>query len=417
MLYSKTDSENFLLFKETKMMKTSRLIMIVIPLFAASMALLTGCKYDVAEPPYDASEFKEPQSKSTISSINPSDVAPGVNYVTINGVNLDLVPDDRIYLEIPGPKVSSPDIIEKNSTIIKIRRPDLVTDMCIVKLVPDSGSVVRSGSFKIDPVIEPHGSFLENLELRTVSVDNDENVYITEASSFIIWKITPDGEKTIVDTASRAPFGAVIGPGGYLYLLGSNRIIDRVNLSTGDVSNWNRLSSNRQVRVGDFDNDGYMYTGGIRTDLWIVAPDSSSSAAGFYSQDSIIAVKTYNGFVYVAVTGPNGRFIYRHSTTNGTLGAQELFLNWQASQFGSLLFASMAFASDGRMFIGTDAADALVVFDPATNQMDYFYKGILPPYCKGIQWGTGNYLYMIGGNTEPAQDWKAYKVDMGSTGG
>jgi len=48
--------------------------------------------------------------------------------------------------------------------------------------------------------------------------------------------------------------------------------------------------------------------------------------------------------------------------------------------------------------------------------LDYYYKAILPSYCKKIYWGSQNYLYMITGDTEAGADWTVYRVDMGTTG-
>ncbi|MGD0339547.1 MAG: hypothetical protein ABSB78_12260, partial [Bacteroidota bacterium] len=78
----------------------------------------------------------------------------------------------------------------------------------------------------------------------------------------------------------------------------------------------------------------------------------------------------------------------------------------------------IAFSSNGNMFIGTDAsADPLLILDLNTKIVDYFYKGILPSYCRHLNWGSGNYLYMVRGNTSTAQKWTVYRVNMGATVG
>lgn len=399
-------------------MKAHRFLTVVVLFLITTVTIIiTGCKYDVAEPLWD--QDYQLSSSPVIDGIEPPDgAAPGVNKIVIHGENfVGISSDHSVYFEIPNTTSLLAELVEVTPTSITVRRPNLVTQSAMIKINSDSaGLVVKYGPYRIDPVVEEYGSFLENLELRSVTVDNEENLYVTEALSRLIWKITPAGAKTIVDTASRPPTSAFIGPNGWLYLLSQNRSIERVDLTTGELADWHRLASNRQLRYGDFDPYGYLYAGGIRTDLWVIAPDSTSSSAGIYTQDSILFVHVYNDYVYLAAAGDNGRFIYRHSIdASGNLGTQELVLNWQETEFAARVPRSIAFASDGTMFIGTDSADPLLLFDPTTKDMDIFYKSILQPYCKQFNWGTGNYLYMISGNSAPAQQWTVFRVDMGKT--
>ena len=73
-------------------------------------------------------------------------------------------------------------------------------------------------------------------------------------------------------------------------------------------------------------------------------------------------------------------------------------------------------SSDGTLYILTDSPNPLLIVDPNTKKIDYFYKTIVPSYGKSIFWGNENYLYMMCGNTSPAQEWKFYKIDMGVAG-
>jgi hypothetical protein len=414
-----------------EIMKVLRFIIIALVLFTSTIILMSGCKYDVAEPQYYVTPYTPPDTIPVINSIAPSQAVPGTNFITIIGENFDLVPDTNIRLEFPS---IVPEIIEKTPTLITIRRPDLVTDSCFVKVWAHSGEVVRFGPYKIDPVIEEWGSFLENQQLNALAADNAENLYVVQgaASPFSIVKISASEERSVFldslpalpPAAGNAPTDAVIGPDENLYLLRDNRQIQKINLVSGEVTVWHRLSSNMRLRFGDFDASGYFYTGGPRTDLWIIAPDSSSSAAGMYSTasaggDTIWNVKVYGNQVYVVAGGAAGLAIWRHSIVSpGTVGPKELVLDFTA-KFGYRPIKSIAVSGDGKIFIGTDATDPILVFDPASDNLDYFYKDILPPYCKSFCWGTGNYLYMISGNatgnSNPAQTWDCFRVDAGIT--
>jgi hypothetical protein len=302
-----------------------------------------------------------------------------------------------------------------------------------VNVVPHGAIVVaKHGPYRIAPVLQQYGSFLDNVELRTVAVDNAENLYVVRANIvgsttyWIIDKVTPTGQKAILDTASRAPTDARIGPGGQLYLLSANREIERVNVQTGEVARWHRLSVNRQLRFGDFDTNGYFYAGGTRTDLYVITPDAATSrAAGVYASDEILGVRVYNQYVYIAArvpaaagAPPNPSSIWRHAIdASGNLGAKELVVDLGATaEFASRTVRAFTFSVDGTIYIATDSPTPLLIFNPATNRVDYLYKSIVPSYCKQFYWGTGNYLYMISGNATPAQAWTVFRIDTGKTG-
>ena len=110
-----------------------------------------------------------------------------------------------------------------------------------------------------------------------------------------------------------------------------------------------------------------------------------------------------------------GTKIYKHDVSvAGTLGTQQLVYDWSASPYASRTVTSLAFSSDGTMYVGTSApANPIVV---VTSQgADYFYKSILPAYCTQLAWGNDNYLYMIGGNGATGTEWVTYRIDMGIT--
>ena len=195
-----------------------------------------------------------------------------------------------------------------------------------------------------------------------------------------------------------------------------------MNVQSGALKLWRNCPSGKIVKFGDFDPNKYFYTGGVRTDLVIISPDSTFKYAGVYSASEILGVRVYNGYVYVVAKNPAGQTpsvgIWRHSiAAGGSLGPKELVLDWDgAGPFASRTIRAIAFAANGIMYIATDSPNPMLIFDPATHSLDYFYKNIIPSYCKQFCWGRGNYIYLISGNTSPAQDWLVYRVDMGTTG-
>jgi hypothetical protein len=268
--------------------------------------------------------------------------------------------------------------------------------------------------------VEQYGGFRDNFALSTIAVDQAENLYVVETGSRNIVKVTPDGGRTVLAQVTRAPTDASIGPDGRLYLPGNNREILVVNVTTGIVSRWIQLPAGKVVRFGDFDDNGYFYTGGVRTDLMIVAPDLTNRAAGVYATAEIIAIRVYNGYVYVATresaTGP--ATIWRHSLdATGNLGPQEMMIDMNTTAFASRTVRAIMFSVNGTIYLATDAPDPILIVNPATKNVEIFYKGILSSYCKHFCWGNGNYFYMISGDTNLGQVWTVYQVNAGIAAG
>jgi hypothetical protein len=408
---------------------------IVCPLIISSATTIMGCKYDVANPLWE--EPPASTTVATITAISPTEASAGVNYITITGTNFGGVVDTTlIHSVLTGEDTTivyngvyfndvSVEILDASPTSVKVRRPNLVSDSCTVKVVPGRALVAaRTGPYKIAQVIQTYGSFLENAELSVVAVDNSENLYAVYASSRTIYKVTPTGVKTIVGAASRVPTDARIGPGGKLYLTENNRAIDVVDVDAGTVERWIQLPSGRVVKFGDFDANGYFYTAGTRSQLAVVTPDLSVIQTGLYATDDVQSVRVYNGDVYLAVKAAAGvtpsLAVWKHSldsvAINGHLGSAQLVLNLDETPFTSRTIKAFTFSSNGVMYIATDSPDPILVFDPTSSQVDYFYKGIVPPYCKHFYWGKGNYLYLISGNASPEQEWNVYRLDLGTTG-
>jgi len=421
--------------KERTMMKPRSNFALATLVLAATWLLITGCEFDVAEPKWE--EPAPTTAAVSISSIDPAAALPGVNFITIHGANFAGA-IDTITIKSPDKDTSyqylyngvyfddvKADVVEFSDTVIKVRRPNLANNACQVKVVSNKAFLAAkySAPYRVDAVVQRYGMFNEDLPLAVVAVDASENLYVVESNTRYIQKITPSGDKTNISSVLRMPYDVSIGPDGNLYFAGNNRAIDRTDLATGTTARWVNLPSGKVVRFLDFDNSGYCFAGGTRTDLVVVPFDLATTAvsAGFYATHEILAIRVYNGAVYVAAraTALEPTRIYRHAIGDkGSVGAQELILDLStAGEFSGRVLKAITFAADGTMMLATDAVDPLLSYNPATGKMDYFYKGIIPPYCKHFAWGSQNYLYMICGDDTAGEEWTVYRVDMGTTAG
>lgn len=397
-------------------MKAFRLSFIMISLFLVEIIFITGCKYDVAEPSWDQPFQFGPTP--TITQVVPNAATPGVNTITIMGTNLDGVLDNGVYFD-----TYTAEIIQKTATSIVVRRPNYVSEAAVLKLNSDSAKTVvkYSEPYKIDAVFREYGTFIENLQLGAIAVDDQENVYAMDIESLPkrILKTTSDDLTINVGTFARAPYDARFGPDGRLYLVERNSRIEVYDPVTQETTVWVRVpGSGKLMQYGDFDSNGNFYCGGPRTGLDVVFPDSTFMETGFYNDDEIIAMRRNGNFLYVAVSADSTAKIYRHSLDgNGNVGAQEPFLDFTADAglASTGIVTAISFSSDGKMYVSVNSTNSMLVVDVATKQWDIFYKGILPPYCVQFSWGTMNYLYLINGNTDAGEQWKVYRVDVGAT--
>jgi len=404
-------------FKEIKIMKSRKVLMfaVILAIVLLSFLLISGCKIDVAEPIWEK-PFTEP-STPKITSVVPAQAAAGVSTITINGENFAIAPGiNTVYFDN-----TSSEVISSTSTSIVVRRPNVVTDSAVIKVVSSQAlSAVKYSPYKVEQVMELYGDFSENITLSVIVADNQENLYVIEGRN--VHKVNPNGEKSIFATTNRSTLDAKIGPDGNLYLLGNNRAVDKVDLTTREVSRWIQLPSGKIVRYGDFDDNDNFYTGGNKTDLLVVESNLTvKPAAGYYTGSDILAVRAFNNYLYVVTKKSDyadTAKIYRHQIdASGNLGAQELVLDMRITgDLSSREIKGLTFSSAGIMYLATDAVNPIITFNLADGTVDFLYKEILRPYCKSFCWGVGNFIYMINGDATSGEEWRVYRVNVGITG-
>jgi hypothetical protein len=420
-------------------MKVYSFLVIMAFSLAVSLVVLIGCKYDVTEPMWD-----KPAATSTtvtITSIEPAQATPGWNTITIHGSDFTGAVDTSVIVA-SGIKTAivyngvtfnnvKAEVIECSSTSIKVRRPNLTGDSITVNVATTKALIeAKSSLYKIDPVKERYGSFLDNFQLDAIVVDNAENIYVIAEdplSPFSILKVT-QGAHLKIGNALRPPMDAKIGPDGRLYYVGNNtagyRDIDAVNLQTGIATLWYHCTS-QYLTCFDFDANGFIYAGSTRTkDLVKINPNHSNVAnTTLYASDSILSVRVFNGYVYAVAQNFPHLAIYRNSIADTNIvGPKELVLDLTQIGFNLRnIVKSLSFSADGsKMYIGTASSNAILIATDAMNlpitpdRVDILYKGILPSYCKHFCFG--NMLYMISGSTSPAAAWDVYRVDVGTSG-
>jgi len=141
-----------------------------------------------------------------------------------------------------------------------------------------------------------------------------------------------------------------------------------------------------------------VWTGGNNANLYRVTPDTDIKEFPFEANVRDLVV--FDGHLYALNTQGETTFVTRFPiTAPGEIGAAEEYFN-VTSEFGASVSANaIAFATNGDMFLGTDAADPVVVVAP-DRSWETLYPGILSPVAFDFAWGNDPVLYMNQGRTE-----------------
>jgi len=398
-------------------MENNKKILTIIMLTVISMTLI-NCEYDVAQPRWQKN-YESP-AVPKITSVLPADSAVGGdNYITIYGNNFaDVDSNNLVYFDNV-----SVGVVAAGSDYLTVRRPNISAEGIIIKLVSyDADQVAKYDSpYRVTQVYEEFGGFLENLELSAVTIDEEENIYVVEAATRNLIKSNAEGDKTNLGTANRNTTDMAVGPDGNVYLFGSNRAVDVVDVVNGGVERWTRLPSGKMVQCGDFSDRDFLYAAGRRTGIVIVKfNDQSAVTTDYFENDEITGIRAASDYVYVHVIAavpdentPEYGLWRLPVKADGNLDAPELIADL-SGQLPNANVTGMYADSDGNLFIASNSENPMVVISAETGNLDYFYKAILPPYCKDLCWGDDNYAYMLCGDNDLGETWTIYRVDMGT---
>jgi len=373
---------------------------------------VTGCEYDTNSVAYK-DKITYPEGP-LITGINPDKVAPpGANTISIIGTNFcEVAENNEVYFN-----QISVEILEASTTNITVRRPNIISDSIIVRVVAFDNYLIAEYDqlYKIDPVLADVGSFVDNQVQIALAVDKNENLYICERLNKIIWKISASGDKTQLANPSKFVTDAKIGPGGVLILMANNKSIFQINPVTGEETVWK--TAPKAVSYGDFDDQGNFITG-VKNDLYVIYPDGSALDIGL-NKFNFRCIRVYNGYVYLLAenTSPDDEnpalAVWRFEIkSDGSLGDKELFLDWaETGDYAESDPTCLTFGQDGTMYVTTDNENPIFMLY-GDGKQDVLYKEILTPPLSYIVWGSQNKMYVIvGGDVN-----KVNSIGMGAQG-
>ncbi len=374
---------------------------------------VTGCKYEVAEPPWEQDLVNTPVP--VITEIQPADVAPaGINTITIVGENFaETVEDNKVYFD----NVNT-EIIAASTNSITVYRPNLVSDSSTIWVVSYNAIVTAKYTpYKIDPVMERYGEFLDNYQLTGLAVDDEENLYVLQSLENKIYKVPPGEAKIYIGSTSGIPYDITMAPDGKPVVALNQTYLNKFDMETGEDTLF--VNVPKKVSFCDYDDYGMLYVIGRKSDLIVVSPDGSNRSIGVYTDYIISGMRVYNNYVYIV--GENTKAgaeeaefgIWRHQIldNNGNLGNQELMLDWATTGevYADSKPSGVAVTQDGTMYVGCNNGNPILIVTPE-KQIDILYKDIIPAYAVKLIGGPSHFIYMLLGT----QEYNIVRIDIGN---
>jgi hypothetical protein len=383
-------------------MKTRQLLALLAVALLAG--LLIGCTEEPPPSLYDSNYVSGPQPK--VTAIAPATNAlAGVTTLTITGENFNSDPaKNMVFFGAATAKLSS-----ATATQLILKAPVVIGDSIKVKVAVQGADLFSTPYlYKLEaPTEDKFGNFGANDEVASMDCDTAGNVFVSMLSSGLgtgVWRFTPDGTKGT--TVYSNPFSGAVGswkgmkfgPGGAIFCVAARAIVFRIPPGGGNAAVWVSGSGLSNLNDLDFDASGNIWTSGTAAaSIFRIKQDKSVQAFPFVG--TVRAVRVYNGYLYVGGLRDSLEKVWRFPITGDNLGTEEEYFNvsgvYGANSFGVY---GLAFDTNGNMYIGTDAADGILLVNSAKQGSPY-YPGILSAATVYLTWGKGANLFQGKGGT------------------
>lgn len=381
-------------------------------LFISILMMMASCEYDTPSDIYPTTGAPDP----VITRVEPDSAVNGITEIKIVGQNFSTQREKNfIYFGTTEGVITNATANE-----LTIARPLQISGTMMLKvIVRDAFQVSEFGPYKMELGLVQLASL--GRRATCIAVDNDENLYADIDK--VIYKITPWGELNTLGTIDFISSEMRIGAAGDLYIQKKdNRDLYRIATAGGVAERFTRIT--KRVSIFDFDEGGYIYSGGDKHGLFVTTPDgvTSNQIEGYENFYKIDAVRVYNGFLYIAADTLTDDPAYSFSRIyklqllgDGNLGEKIEVFNWaNAGSHSQSIINDITFSQDGDLVVATDHSNPILIIHP-NGSAEALYEGLLASPLTKICWGNGNYLYINwAGRTD--EESGIYRIIMGKKG-
>jgi len=350
--------------------------------------LFLGCETDYPPSLWDPNEKGAPQP--IIKEVIPPDSAyAGVSIIQIIGENFN--PEPVLNLVFFSGKKAQ--VLSASETKLVVKAPNVVGDSLELKIAVHMAELFSNVIYyKLKPAVQVFGKLLEKDVAYALSVDQEENLYVS-ISGKVIKKIAPDGTTThYADVGFLKANGMRMGPGNVLYAAVTLGRLKKISAISPDGKETTYVTFRAIPYDLDFDMNGNMWVT-VGKDVYMVKPDKTSSKKASFSLN-LRTIKVFNNYIYVLGSESGTIKIWRCEIQGENLGTQEEIADLsQADWLEGANVLCFAIAEDGDLFLGTDHPDDAIFILHPDGSHEILFEGLIGPKIYNLVWGNGNFLY------------------------
>ena len=374
----------------------------------AALIYLVGCEADNPASIFDPDAQGNPTPE--ITQMFPADKAlAGIGEIRILGKNFSTVKEENLVF-FGKDKIN---VVEASATELKLESPNTPADSIPVKIAVHGAELFSNTVYyKLEQAVWEFGGYGQYDDIYAMTMDKEENLYVAQVTRKVE-KVTPDGVRSDYGTM---PFirasGMKMGNGGELYLARTTTALYKIPAGGGAAAKWKDAPG--KIMDFDFSESGMMYAGGNNNDLYLMKPDGSGSSIASYPDTYIKAVRVFNGYVYVGgkENASSIQCVWRNKIiSDDQLGDKEVYFDWSAKIGATAEIWTLTFAKDGTMYVGTDAAEAIVAVNP-DGSYGGLYPGVIEPTAYYMVWDNSQYLFVNRRNESDLTKRRIIKLNM-----
>ena len=391
------------------MKKLYPMMFLMILLFG--LILFYGCENKYPESLWDPNAPSGAQP--VIEQIIPPDSAyAGVGTLIIKGKNFSPVKDYNLVF-VGGNRA---EVVDASETQITIKTPVIVGDSLEIKIAVHKSELFSEPVYyKLKAAVSVIGNLAENNWMGyAIAADKLGNVYVSIEGK-MVKKIDPEGNVThLADVSFLKANSMKYGPGDKLYAAFAAGRVKKIATVDTSGAEGTYVTLPKEPKDLDFDASGNAWVT-VDTDVYLVKPDQSKTSVKTFPL-KLKTIRIYNGYVYVSgfddATGEAK--IWKAPIQGETLGDEELVLDIAATDWlAGITVNSFTFDADGVMYLATDNADGILIYNPVDGSHDVLFPGLIAPNIWAFCWSEGNFIFAI---QQLENNSNVLKIDVGKLG-
>lgn len=374
--------------------KPRRRAPLLLLLLAAALSV-AGCDFGPAPSLHDSNRAHG--SDPVIDSVSPAETAlAGVDIVTIEGQNFSAEIDNNLVYF--GPSRST--VLDASPVQLRVLPPNTpMADLLLRVAVIGAENFSNGVNYSLEAAATSFGKIQTFEDVFSITADLAGDVYISlvsDARPVGLERIAANGERSRFAESGFGWADIAFGPDRHLYAVRSVRAVFRFTEGSSQMT-WVVIPDmSVKLTAVAVDASGTVWVAGNNAHIYSILPDKSVRMHAFDANIRDLALS--HDHLFALGVQNEHQMVWRFEiNSDQSLGpAQEIldFTTYDGSQA-----SSVAVATSGHIYVGTDATDPVLVIAP-DGTVDPLYPNILTSPASKLAWGPSGYLYMVRNRTE-----------------